>query len=293
MSFYNFKLNDPSTFSTSSSPDTKSPGRFVHKTFQDYQAKPPVSVGGSNSGGGGPKTAPKHAASTSSTVLTTDGRGKFVVPGWKERGVIAPGGEKSRFRLNKPSESLSSNSGGSIVVGAAGQVDNDGLGVGNIVVGGALDYTPPATGAYPPPTDFDTTQQEDPEDQDPEEEDLHAISITTSLQGISRTFSPLEIATLHSRGPPTSIRLVKLAGQSSWHSHPHTDEIFILLRGAIEVLYRDRTSGEEKVARCVGGELLRVPRGWQHCVVAEEGTEVILLEGGDRVGFFGRGCADA
>ena len=111
-------------------------------------------------------------------------------------------------------------------------------------------------------------------------EEIHAVSITSSLQGITHTYSPVNIATLHSLGSPTSIRLVKLAGQGAWHTHDNTDEIFILLRGAINMHYRSR-SGEEKVARVIGGELLCVPMRMEHCVVAEEGTEVLLLEGND------------
>ena len=77
------------------------------------------------------------------------------------------------------------------------------------------------------------------------------------------------------------VRLVKLSGQGVWHSHIYTDEIFILLRGAINMLYR--TDGTEKIARVVGGELLVVPMRMEHCVVAEEGTEVLLLEGNEGV----------
>jgi mannose-6-phosphate isomerase-like protein (cupin superfamily) len=281
MSFYNFKLNDPSTFSTSASPDTKSPGRFVHKTFQDYQSKTssaaaavPVPGTSTGIGSGGLKIAPKTGTST--TVLTNDGRGKFSVPGWKEKGVIAPGGEKSRFRLNKPSENLNSSLNISGSISGEGQVDDGGGGGGGGILAArtvGVDFMNPVTGEY---TEFNETH--DPE----QEQDIQPISITNSLQTITRTYTPVQIATLNSLSPPTTIRLVKLAGQSSWHTYPHTDEIFILLRGAIEILYRPRGgTGEEKVARCLGGELLRVPRGWEHCVIAEEGTEVILLEGSD------------
>jgi mannose-6-phosphate isomerase-like protein (cupin superfamily) len=251
MSFYNFKLNDPSSFSTANSPDTKSPGRFVHKTFQDYQSK------GTSSASNTPTTiAPQpQASAVSKTVMTNDGRGKFTVSGWKEKGVIAPGGEKSRFRLNKPTDSTEQ------------------FPVDQVLSTGNEAIFPPSGESY-----LQTNDSLDSAD-----ETLSSISITTSLQDISRTYSPLEIATLHSLGTPTSIRLVKLAGQSSWHTHPHTDEIFILLRGAIEILYRTK-AGEEKVARCIGGELLKVPMKMEHCVIAEEGTEVILLEGSESVG---------
>jgi hypothetical protein len=120
-----------------------------------------------------------------------------------------------------------------------------------------------------------------PQPTDAQDEDIAAVSITSTLQGMTHTYSPVPIAHLYSLGSPTSIRLVKLGGQSAWHTHENTDEIFILLRGEINLLYRSREGGEEKCARVIGGELLRVPMKVEHCVVAEEGTEVLLLEGND------------
>lgn len=109
-------------------------------------------------------------------------------------------------------------------------------------------------------------------------EEIQAVSITASLQLITHTYSPVVLGFLNSLTNRTSIRLVKLAGQSSWHTHDHTDEVFLLLRGAVTILYK-AGSGAEKSARCIGGELLVVPMKMEHCVIAEEGTEVLLLEG--------------
>jgi hypothetical protein len=48
------------------------------------------------------------------------------------------------------------------------------------------------------------------------------------------------------------------------------------------MLYRTG-GGDEKIARVVGGELLVVPMRMEHCVVAEDGTEVLLLEGNEGI----------
>jgi mannose-6-phosphate isomerase-like protein (cupin superfamily) len=202
MSYYNFRLNDPSTFSTSS-PDSKSQNKFVHKTFEDYsKAKTSAAAG-------------QDGAALSKTVMNQDLRGKFSVQGYSE-----------------PTSTNSTNT----------------LGPGIAVD----DYVIP--------------------------EEIHAVSINASLQTITHTYSPVLLGYLSSLGNRTSIRLVKLAGQSSWHAHDHTDEVFILLRGAITIAYKSG-SGMEKSVRLIGGELLVVPMRMEHCVIAEEGTEVLLLEG--------------
>ena len=80
MSFYNFKLNDPSSFSTSS-PDSKSQNRFVHKTFEDYSKPKPPPV-------------EEDGEALSRRVMNQDGRGKFAVQGYNKpstsTAVIAP-----------------------------------------------------------------------------------------------------------------------------------------------------------------------------------------------------------
>jgi mannose-6-phosphate isomerase-like protein (cupin superfamily) len=198
MSFYNFKLNDPSSFSTSNSSDFKAANRFVHKTYEDYNAKN--------------DTTPKPQISR--PQMTNDGRGKFAVQGWKERNIPSP------------------------IIQERPQI------------------------IYQIP------------------EEIRAVSISSSLQAITHIYAPINIATLHSMRSSTSVRIVKLGGQSTWHSHDDTDEIFILLRGGINMLYKSG-SGQERVARVIGGELLCVPMRMEHCVVADEGTEVLLLEGSD------------
>jgi mannose-6-phosphate isomerase-like protein (cupin superfamily) len=262
MSFYNFKLNDPTSFSTSTSPDSKGPGRFVHKTFQDFNSKPQIV-----------EIAPK--ISVSRTVMTNDGRGKFAVSGWKEKGVIAPGGEKGRFRVTKQVQQYIANTD-----------------VEPIPPPAAAPVTSvPHMNALPPPESLETEMAGDlpldmgvydtSVDEVEVPDELHAVSINSTLNGITHTYAPVNLAMLHSLGSPTSIRLVKLQGQGVWHTHDHTDEIFVLLRGSIDILYRTR-SGDKSV-RVTSGELLRVPMRMEHCVVAEEGTEVLLLEGSDVV----------
>ena len=112
-------------------------------------------------------------------------------------------------------------------------------------------------------------------------QDLRPVSITSTLAGITHTFSPVTVAGFRSgrSAGKTSIRVVKLFGDSPWHSHDDTDEVFVVLHGELSVLYKTHEASEEKMVRISGGEVLCVPMGMEHCLVAQEGTEVLLLEG--------------
>jgi mannose-6-phosphate isomerase-like protein (cupin superfamily) len=68
------------------------------------------------------------------------------------------------------------------------------------------------------------------------------------------------------------VKLVKVRGEFVWHHHEVEDELFLVVRGALRIEFRDG-------AFTLGpGELLVVPHGVEHRTVAEEETEIILFE---------------
>ena len=66
--------------------------------------------------------------------------------------------------------------------------------------------------------------------------------------------------------------VVKVLGEFVWHSHPDTDDFFLVLRGRLTIQLRDRDVVLEP------GELYVVPRGVEHCPKADEETHVLLIE---------------
>lgn len=64
----------------------------------------------------------------------------------------------------------------------------------------------------------------------------------------------------------------KLKGEFVWHSHPDTDDLFLVLKGRLTIQLRD---GDVELAP---GELYVVPRGVEHCPKADEETHVLLIE---------------
>jgi mannose-6-phosphate isomerase-like protein (cupin superfamily) len=68
------------------------------------------------------------------------------------------------------------------------------------------------------------------------------------------------------------VRVSKLKGEFVWHSHEETDELFLVLRGALSIEFRDgaRRLGE--------GEFLVVPRGVEHRPVAAEECAILIMD---------------
>ena len=68
------------------------------------------------------------------------------------------------------------------------------------------------------------------------------------------------------------IKAVKLQGEFVWHSHPETDELFFVHKGALTIRLRDRDVVLQP------GEMFVVPKGVEHMPVANEECEMLLIE---------------
>jgi mannose-6-phosphate isomerase-like protein (cupin superfamily) len=68
------------------------------------------------------------------------------------------------------------------------------------------------------------------------------------------------------------IMVVKVLGPFEWHRHDDTDDFFLVLQGRLTIRLR---GGDVSLGP---GELYVVPRGVEHCPVAEEETHILLIE---------------
>ena len=68
------------------------------------------------------------------------------------------------------------------------------------------------------------------------------------------------------------VKAVKLKGEFIWHHHDNEDELFLVVKGTLRMKFRDH----EAVVR--EGEFVIVPRGVEHCPVADEEVHIVLIE---------------
>jgi len=67
-------------------------------------------------------------------------------------------------------------------------------------------------------------------------------------------------------------KIVKFKGDFIWHSHPETDETFIIMEGTLVMSFRDRT------VEVNAGEMIVIPKGVEHKPSSENGYKAILIE---------------
>ncbi len=97
---------------------------------------------------------------------------------------------------------------------------------------------------------------------------MDKINLSDKLALISEHWRPKVVAELNGQ----EVKLVKVRGEFVWHHHAAEDELFLVLRGALRIEFRDRS------VTLGPGEMLVVPRGVEHRPVAEEEVELLLFE---------------
>ena len=94
------------------------------------------------------------------------------------------------------------------------------------------------------------------------------VSLADAFARFSDHWSPKIVGELNGQ----QVKLAKFQGPFVWHHHEHEDELFLVVRGAFTMEFRDR--GVELRE----GEFLIVPRGVEHRPNAVEEVWVLLFE---------------
>lgn len=96
----------------------------------------------------------------------------------------------------------------------------------------------------------------------------NAINLAKKFAKFSDHWSPKVVAEMNDY----QLKLVKFQGDFVWHDHPDTDEVFLVVRGSMEIEFRDRTVMVSE------GELFVIPKGIEHCTRAEKECQAMLIE---------------
>ena len=93
------------------------------------------------------------------------------------------------------------------------------------------------------------------------------VDLAAALARFDEAFRPRTVGTMNDY----KLMVVKVRGEFVWHSHPDTDDAFLVLGGRLTIQLRDRDVVLEP------GQLFVVPREVEHCPKADY-AEVLLIE---------------
>jgi mannose-6-phosphate isomerase-like protein (cupin superfamily) len=94
------------------------------------------------------------------------------------------------------------------------------------------------------------------------------INLAQKASLIDQQWSPRVVAEMNDY----QFKVVRIKGEFIWHSHPETDEAFLVLEGTLRI---DLHDGPVYVAQ---GELYVVPRGMEHRTAAESEAKLMMIE---------------
>ena len=81
-------------------------------------------------------------------------------------------------------------------------------------------------------------------------------------------WSPRTVTTFNN----VDVMVVKVQGEFTWHKHDDTDDLFLVLKGMLEIELRDR------IVTLSPGEMFIVPKGVEHRPRATEEVHMLLME---------------
>jgi len=94
------------------------------------------------------------------------------------------------------------------------------------------------------------------------------VNLQEKLQLVNQYWNPAIVGELNE----SYVKVVKLKGEFIWHHHDNEDELFLVVKGALRMKFRDR---EETIHP---GEFIIVPRGVEHLPIADEEVQIVLVE---------------
>jgi mannose-6-phosphate isomerase-like protein (cupin superfamily) len=97
---------------------------------------------------------------------------------------------------------------------------------------------------------------------------METINLKDKFSRFSDYCNPRVIGTIND----CEVKAVKLKGEFIWHHHDAEDELFLVVKGTLRMKFRDH----DAIVR--EGEFVIVPRGVEHCPVADEEVHIVLIE---------------
>lgn len=97
---------------------------------------------------------------------------------------------------------------------------------------------------------------------------MEKINIKEKFSLFNEHWTPKIIAESNSQ----LVKIAKGQGELVWHKHDNEDELFIVFKGQLTLQLR------EKNIILNEGEMFVVPKGVEHCPIAQEETHFLMIE---------------
>jgi mannose-6-phosphate isomerase-like protein (cupin superfamily) len=94
------------------------------------------------------------------------------------------------------------------------------------------------------------------------------VNLADKLATFSEHWSPKIVGDVNGQ----HVKVTKMQGPFVWHSHEKEDELFLVVKGRLQMQFRDKT------VTINPGEFIVVPKGVEHCPTSDVETHIMLIE---------------
>jgi mannose-6-phosphate isomerase-like protein (cupin superfamily) len=97
---------------------------------------------------------------------------------------------------------------------------------------------------------------------------VNPINVSDKLASFSEHWQPRVVGQFNGH----DLMLARVKGEFVWHRHEDTDDFFFVIKGQLTIQMRE---GNVTLGP---GEMYVVPKGVEHCPLAEEEAHILLIE---------------
>lgn len=97
---------------------------------------------------------------------------------------------------------------------------------------------------------------------------MEVVTIKNKFALFNEHWSPKIIGQLNGQ----DVKIAKLKGEFVWHDHKDEDELFLIIKGTLDIVFRDKTITLNE------GEMIIIPKGTAHKPLAKNEVWVMLFE---------------
>jgi mannose-6-phosphate isomerase-like protein (cupin superfamily) len=95
-----------------------------------------------------------------------------------------------------------------------------------------------------------------------------AVGVAAALASFSEQWQPHRLVTVNDH----DVKIARVQGEFVWHTHPDSDELFLVISGELILQLRD---GDVTIGP---NEIYVVPAGVEHCPKSEAETVIVMVE---------------
>ena len=97
---------------------------------------------------------------------------------------------------------------------------------------------------------------------------IDVVNISDKFELITEQWDPKIIAQMNDY----HFKIAKIQGEFVWHSHPDTDEVFLVVDGRLTIQLRDGS------LELVKGDMCVIPSGVEHKPAAKDECQILMVE---------------